>query len=110
MIITLPEDMRERIIKRTHEWIRDCGLDVRDVESFVDRELVPLFEETDCKAREEENRLSLKRIEKMVSNRYFVTEGLAKRLKAAHRLRIYKLGNPKSPSKEGKSGETPRPL
>lgn len=42
---TLPEDMRERVIKRTHEWIRDCGLDVRDVEAFVDRELMPLLEE-----------------------------------------------------------------
>lgn len=41
----LPEDMRERVIERTHEWIRDCGLDVRDVEAFIDREIMPVLEE-----------------------------------------------------------------
>lgn len=32
------KELREAIIKDTHEWIRDCGLDVQDVEAFIDRD------------------------------------------------------------------------
>jgi hypothetical protein len=38
--------MREEIIKRTHEWIRDCGLDVQDVEAFVDTQIMPLIQKS----------------------------------------------------------------
>jgi len=34
--------LQAEIIERTHAWIRDCGLDVRDVEAFVRRDLMPL--------------------------------------------------------------------
>lgn len=36
------EELRKQIIERTHAWIRDCGLDVQDVETFVDGSLPPL--------------------------------------------------------------------
>lgn len=96
MTSTLPEEMRERANTLYRPDLTDLELNEHQGKErlvvYLD-DVITLLEDTDRKAREEENRLSLKRIEKMVSNRYFVTEGLAKRLKAAHRLRIYKLGN-----------------
>jgi len=53
----LSEDTQEKVISSIHEWIRDCGLDVRDIEPFVNREIVPLLQEVDRKAREENTHL-----------------------------------------------------
>lgn len=37
------EELRKKLVKSTHEWIRDCGLDVQDIEPFIDRELMELI-------------------------------------------------------------------
>lgn len=49
-------ELREQIIKSTHEWIRDCGLDVQDVEAFVKREVMPLIDQYTAKEIESDNR------------------------------------------------------
>jgi hypothetical protein len=41
----MDDELRKQIIERTHAWIRDCGLDVQDVEAFVDRELAQLIKQ-----------------------------------------------------------------
>lgn len=39
------EELRKKLITVTHEWIRDAGLDIQDIEPFVDREVMPAIAE-----------------------------------------------------------------
>lgn len=34
------DELRQQLIDATYAWIRDCGLDVQDVEPFVSRDLM----------------------------------------------------------------------
>lgn len=55
----LLDELNAKLATATHEWIRDCGLEVDDVQAFIDRDVMRLIADYQAKLQEEPKEIEL---------------------------------------------------